>query len=81
MHCLQWFLPLVLFARPASSPLFLATYLLTMILRHQPCIMCSSAFVLLLVAAGYQQGYFWIDVTQPWYAQQFQHWADAPAST
>jgi len=38
------------------------------------------AAVLLLVAAGYQHGYFWIDVTQPWYAQQFQHWIDAPLS-
>ena len=76
MYCLQWFLPLVLLSRPLSSPIFLATYLLSMMLHHRPCFVCTSAFLGVLVASAYTNGAAWIDFAQPPYDLQLAHWAE-----
>ena len=80
MHCFQWFLPLVLLPRPASSPVFLGAYLIAHVLEHRPCLYCSSMFIVLAIAAAYIQGAAWIAVDQPPYALQFDHWTAAAAA-
>jgi hypothetical protein len=74
MYCLQWFLPLLLLARPVSPPLFLLTYLASLILHHRPCLVCTGTLLGVYAAGCYANGACWVDVTQPPWELQLAHW-------